>query len=165
VTNSRISGSIHCASIVKNENSWEFLNVSGRYQRIIWKTGMVQELLLTPNQPWYERPKNLTDCHWLGSGWHKSQTKEMSTAIGMLSVLLSVDYKRRYRFHALFIDAYRKTGKIRSQTWASLVVRGQATLIVIWKLTTIQAIHKDILTLYLDARVFSKRYKCVHNVS
>jgi hypothetical protein len=45
-----------------------------------------------------------------------------------------------------------------------LVVRGQATLIVIWKLTTIQAIQGR-LGLSTLTLVFSKRYKCVHNVS
>jgi hypothetical protein len=55
--------------------------------------------------------RTLTGLPLTGIWLHKSQTKEMSTAIGMLSVLLSVDYKRRYRFHAFLSTPTGKLAK------------------------------------------------------
>jgi hypothetical protein len=60
-----------------------------------------------------------------------------------------------------------KTGKIRLSTWvlSSWWFVGSYTLIVNLKVDNHPGNSRTSWTLYLDARVFSKRYKCVHNVS
>jgi hypothetical protein len=63
------------------------LNVSGKIPRIIWKSGWQEALLLPSNSTMIWKTKEL---NWTATDWDlvdKSQTKEMSTAIGMLSLL------------------------------------------------------------------------------
>jgi hypothetical protein len=141
-----ISGSSLCFRRLKTNElrDTEFWNVSGRYSTHHIKSGMVQEshcnltMIWRPNFNWTATDWDLADC------FKRNQTeKEMSTAIGMLSVLLH--WLQATLQVPRFV--YRPTGKrqkydlkpgaIIGGSWANY---SHCNL----KLTTIQAIQ-DIL--------------------
>jgi hypothetical protein len=126
---------------------------------------MVQEALLPPPNSNHDmKDQNLTGLPLTGIWLTQSQTKEMSTAIGMLSVLLFCWLQATLQVPRFVYRRLQENWQNTISNLVLLVVRGQVTLIVIWKLTTIQAIQGR-LGLSTLTLVFSKRYKCVHNVS